>query len=179
MHNTKSNFIKLNKYLIRVVIFISLVSIMNILLFKNMIVVKALSTEDDKKLIVMNNTKIPFLITPSKGVITSKFGARKGGTHHGIDIASKAGTPIKASYGGIVSKVDYHSIYGKRIIINHGNGVETLYAHCSDTFVKNGQKVYSSQHIANVGNTGRSSGPHIHFELRVNGKAINPVNYIK
>lgn len=111
--------------------------------------------------------------------ITSRYGARWGGTHTGLDIAAATGTQIVAAAGGTVSYVNYSNVsYGNCIKINHGNGVETLYAHCSELYVSQGQTVSQGQLIATVGSTGNSTGPHLHLEVRVNGSTINPQHYI-
>lgn len=121
---------------------------------------------------------VAFLENPSRGSITSNYGARWGKLHKGIDIAGNIGDPIKASLDGKVVEAYYSSSYGNVITIDHGNGIQTLYAHCSKLLAKVGQEVKSGDIIAKVGNTGRSTGPHLHFELRVNGDAINPIKYI-
>lgn len=110
--------------------------------------------------------------------ITSKFGMRGGSMHTGVDMACKYGTDIHAADGGTVTFAGYKGSYGYLIIINHGGGMETYYAHCSTMLVKKGDKVYQGQHIANVGTTGRSTGPHVHFEVRINGTPKNPLNYL-
>ncbi|WP_206460115.1 peptidoglycan DD-metalloendopeptidase family protein [Anaerovorax sp. IOR16] len=117
---------------------------------------------------------------PVRGArLTSKFGRRWGRTHYGIDLACSTGTRITAADGGTVKFAGYKGSYGYLVIISHGGGRETYYAHCSKLFVKKGDKVYQGQHIANVGNTGRSTGPHVHFEVHVNGTPKNPLNYLK
>lgn len=121
-----------------------------------------------------------YLNNPSKNnVITSPFGLRWGGEkHHGIDIAGNIGDPIFAAESGFASLVSYNSIYGNYMKLNHGKGVETLYGHCDVMFIKEGEYVTKGQIIGKIGNTGRSTGPHLHFEVRVNGKADNPLNYV-
>ena len=121
-----------------------------------------------------------YLNNPSKSnVITSQFGLRWGGEkHHGIDIAGNIGDPIFAAESGFASLVSYNSIYGNYMKLDHGKGVETLYGHCDVMFIKEGEKVTKGQIIGKIGNTGRSTGPHLHFEVRVNGKADNPLNYV-
>ncbi|MBK1810883.1 peptidoglycan DD-metalloendopeptidase family protein [Clostridium sp. YIM B02505] len=122
---------------------------------------------------------IAFLSRPSRGNISSSFGARWGEVHHGIDIASNVGDPIGAALDGVVKETSYNSIYGNMIVVDHGGGIETIYGHCSKVLVKPGQKIKRGDTIGKVGTTGRSTGPHLHFELRVNGTAINPNKYIK
>ncbi len=121
-----------------------------------------------------------YLNNPSKGnVITSPFGLRWGGEkHHGIDIAGDIGDPIFAAESGFANLVSYNNVYGNYMKLNHGKGVETLYGHCDVMFIKEGEYVKKGQIIVEIGNTGRSTGPHLHFEVRVNGKADNPLNYV-
>lgn len=120
------------------------------------------------------------IIKPVSGVVTSRFGGRWGSTHKGVDIGASKGTSIKAAASGtvIVSSNGYNGGYGNYIIISHGNGIETVYGHCSALYAKVGQKVSQGQSIAAVGNTGRSYGNHLHFEIRINGVAQNPQNYV-
>ncbi|GKU25862.1 peptidoglycan DD-metalloendopeptidase family protein [Clostridium folliculivorans] len=122
---------------------------------------------------------VAFLSKPSRGSISSNFGARWGEVHHGIDIASNVGDPIGAALDGMVKETSYNNVYGNMIVVDHGGGIETIYGHCSKVLVKPGQKIKRGDIIGKVGTTGRSTGPHLHFELRVNGTAINPNKYIK
>ena len=111
--------------------------------------------------------------------ITSRYGSRWGGSHSGLDVAAPTGTTIYAAAGGTVSTVQSLSgSYGNYLIINHGNGVQTLYGHCNSILVSQGQSVSQGQAIATVGSTGNSTGPHLHLEIRVNGTALNPQNYL-
>jgi len=116
---------------------------------------------------------------PILGFITSRFGARWGRQHEGIDIAGKVGQPIYAADGGTVSFTGVESGYGKLVKINHGGKYTTYYGHCSKILVKKGQRVYKGQKIALIGMTGRTTGPHLHFEIRKNGTPINPKKLIK
>ncbi|MCM8709993.1 peptidoglycan DD-metalloendopeptidase family protein [Clostridium sp. SYSU_GA19001] len=116
---------------------------------------------------------------PVRGKITSLFGERWGRQHEGIDIAAPVGTNVLASMDGTVSFSGWESGYGNLIIINHGNGLQSYYAHNSKLLVKKGQVVSKGTHIAEVGSTGNSTGPHCHFEIRKNGTAVNPFNYVK
>lgn len=121
-----------------------------------------------------------YLNNPSNNnTITSQFGIRWGGEkHHGIDIAGNVGDPIFAAESGVASLVSYNNVYGNYIKINHGKGVETLYGHCDTLLIKEGEYVMKGQTIGKIGNTGRSTGPHLHFEVRINGMADNPLNYV-
>ncbi|MDF2655325.1 MAG: family metallopeptidase [Bacillota bacterium] len=130
-------------------------------------------TKDPPPLIGTGN-----LIYPIRGTLTSRYGTRWGRMHSGIDLAAPIGTKIKASDGGKVVFAGYNGSLGYMVKIDHGGGKVTLYGHCSKLFVKAGDRVYQGQHIANVGNTGRSTGPHVHFEVHINGKTKNPLNYL-
>ena len=121
------------------------------------------------------------LIKPVSGVISSRFGVSsriRVSSHTGLDIANSTGTPIVAAASGTVTFSGYKGSFGNMIVISHGNGVQTYYAHCSKLFASNGQNVSQGQKIAAVGSTGNSTGPHLHFEVRVNGVAYNPQNYV-
>ena len=109
---------------------------------------------------------------------TSGFGARWGRMHKGIDLAVGVGTTVYAADGGTVIEAQYSGSYGNVVVIDHQNGQETRYAHNSKLLVKKGDKVYQGQPIAKSGNTGRSTGPHVHFEIRINGEPRNPLNYL-
>jgi murein DD-endopeptidase MepM/ murein hydrolase activator NlpD len=120
------------------------------------------------------------LIKPVSGTVTSRFGTRWGSTHKGVDIGAAKGTAIKAAASGTVvtASTGYNGGYGNYMVISHGDGVETAYGHCSALYVKVGQKVSQGEVIGAVGNTGRSYGNHLHFEIRINGVAQNPQNYL-
>ncbi len=113
----------------------------------------------------------------SGGYVSSSFGNRSRGYHTGIDWALSYGSPIYASDGGTVTSAGWGGGYGRMIKINHGNGYETVYAHCSKLVVSAGKKVAKGQVIAYVGSTGNSTGPHLHFEIRKNGSYLNPAKY--
>lgn len=117
-------------------------------------------------------------IAPAEGRFTSGFGARWGRTHRGIDIASAVGTTISAADGGTVAFAGSNSSYGLYIVIDHKNGYETYYAHCSKLCVRQGDVVQKGQKIAEMGNTGNSTGPHCHFEIHYNGELKNPTDYV-
>lgn len=121
------------------------------------------------------------LIKPITGTISSRFGASssiRSGAHTGLDIASSSGSPIKAAGSGTVSFAGWKGSYGNLLVITHSNGVQTYYGHCSKLYVSSGQSVSQGQTVAAVGSTGNSTGPHLHFEIRVNGVAYNPQNYV-
>ncbi len=118
------------------------------------------------------------LIWPLDGLLTSGFGYRWGRMHEGIDIAVPEGTPIRASKGGTVIMASYNGGYGNYTCIDHGSGLSTCYAHQSGFVAGSGQSVSQGQIIGYSGNTGSSTGPHLHFEVRVNGAAQDPMGYL-
>lgn len=95
-----------------------------------------------------------------------------------VDFAASTGTPIYAAAAGTVTSAGYSGKAGNLIIINHGNGLLTYYMHCNTIFVSAGQKVSKGQNIGQVGTTGNSTGPHLHFQVMNNGKPVNPMNYL-
>ena len=115
---------------------------------------------------------------PVSGILTSRYGYRWGRTHTGIDIGASTGTSIKAASPGTVTFAGWKGSLGNLIVITHGNGVQTYYGHCSKLIATAGQKVSTGDVIAKVGSTGRSTGSHLHFEIRVNGSALNPLSYV-
>lgn len=122
-----------------------------------------------------------FSINPISGHITSRYGARESirdHTHQGLDIGASTGTKIKAAADGIVSYSGVKGGYGNLIILNHGNGITSYYGHCSKLCVDEGKQVKAGDIIAEVGSTGNSTGPHLHLEIRQNGKYIDPANYL-
>lgn len=122
----------------------------------------------------------PTFIKPiAGGILTSSFGQRWGTLHAGVDWGVPVGTSVMASCGGVVVRSGWFSGYGICVDIQHPNGMMTRYAHLSKTLVSVGQKVTQGQQIARSGNTGNSTGPHLHFETRVNGIAKNPFSYLK
>ena len=110
---------------------------------------------------------------------TSPFGARWGRMHEGMDFASSLGTPIYATADGVVEDAGWESGFGRMVKIRHDFGVETWYGHMSKLRVSAGQRVSKGQQIGDMGNTGRSTGTHLHYEVHVNGKPVNPMNFIK
>lgn len=121
---------------------------------------------------------------PGYSRISSYFGYREqplagaSTNHKGIDFAAPTGTPIYAAKGGTVTSAGYSGNAGRMIVINHGNGMTTYYMHCNKLYVKSGQKVSKGQNIAAVGSTGNSTGPHLHFQVNVNGVPKNPLKFL-
>lgn len=116
---------------------------------------------------------------PTDGRLTSEFGPRWGRFHYGIDLASPTGTPVFASDNGVVTFAGEKGSFGKIVMIDHQNGYETYYAHNSEVCVSEGDTVEQGQLIAKVGTTGRTTGPHCHFEVHVDGVAQNPMDYLE
>ena len=115
------------------------------------------------------------------GSISSRYGVNesvRNHTHKGLDIAASYGTPIKATASGTVKYAGYYGGYGNFVVIDHGNGIETCYGHCSSINVSVGKSVEAGDVIAKVGSTGNSTGNHCHFEVRVNGTQVNPQKYL-
>lgn len=127
---------------------------------------------------------VPSRMPLEGAALTSGFGMRThpvlGGRrkHHGIDLAAPTGTPVYATADGIVGRADWYSSYGLYISINHGASMETRYAHLSRLAVAAGDNVKKGDLIGYVGSTGRSTGPHLHYEVRVEGLAVNPIPYM-
>lgn len=117
-------------------------------------------------------------INPTLGVLTSNFGSRWGRQHHGIDIGGDSGTEIYAALSGSVIFAGTADGYGNYIKLKHDNGYETAYGHCKSLAVKEGQYVEKGQLIAYMGSTGNSTGPHLHFEVKINGEFVNPLEYV-
>ena len=121
------------------------------------------------------------LARPVSGIISSRFGARssiRSSAHTGLDIATSTGTPVLAAASGTVTFSGRKGSYGNLLVITHSNGVQTYYGHCSKLYVSAGTTVTQGQTVAAVGSTGNSTGPHLHLEIRVNGVAYNPQNYL-
>ncbi|MBT3414020.1 MAG: M23 family metallopeptidase, partial [Nitrospina sp.] len=120
-----------------------------------------------------------FFIWPTKGTLTSRFGMRNGRKHEGIDIAAPKGTPVhSAADGNVVFSGWGPTGYGKMVIIKHKHHLTTLYAHNSKLLVKKGSRVKQGQRISLMGNTGRSTGPHLHFEVRNDTHPKDPIKYL-
>ncbi len=132
------------------------------------------------------STDLNKMIIPLKGNITSAYGWRihpktkNKSFHTGVDIGAKSGTNIKTVLDGVVEEIVFDdSVYGNYIIISHENNTQTMYAHCSKIIAESGDEVIKGDTIAQVGSTGLSTGPHLHFEVRVEGKRLNPEWFIK
>jgi murein DD-endopeptidase MepM/ murein hydrolase activator NlpD len=115
---------------------------------------------------------------PVSGPVVSGFGMRSGRMHEGIDIICATGTPVRASAAGTVIHAGWLGGYGNLVVVDHGGGLSTAYAHNSSFATSVGQPVAAGQVIAYAGSTGNSSGPHVHFEVRVNGNAVDPLGYL-
>ncbi|MGM0396128.1 MAG: peptidoglycan DD-metalloendopeptidase family protein [Bacillota bacterium] len=154
-----------------------------ILMDKEIIDIKVI-IEPVKEVVVQGTKELPktaatgSFMVPASGRLSSPYGMRSGRMHRGIDLANSTGTNILAADGGRVTFAGYKGSYGYMIEINHENGYVTRYAHASKLLVKSGDRVYKGQHIAEMGNTGRSTGPHLHFEVLMKGVNKNPSNYI-
>jgi len=141
--------------------------------------------EERQRQIEIERKKATTFIRPASGRISSGFGnrihpvTRRKSFHSGIDIANSRGTSILASRNGKVTFAGYQGTYGNYIIVNHGNGIETAYAHLSSMNVRVGQNVTQGDVIGKMGTTGRSTGNHLHFEIRIGGSAVNPSKYIQ
>jgi len=121
---------------------------------------------------------------PTKGWLSSRFGRRRSPWtkkmefHNGLDIANRRGTPVYASGDGVVKFAGLSNGSGKSVVINHGQGITTLYGHLSKIHVKKGERVKKNQKIANVGSTGKSTNPHLHYEVRISGTPIDPRRHL-
>lgn len=124
---------------------------------------------------------IKLAVKPVSGTISSRYGVSsriRKSTHTGLDIAAPSGTPIKVVADGTVISASYNGSYGNLVKVDHGNGVETWYAHTSKMYVSVGQNVNCGETIAAVGSTGNSTGSHLHLEIRINGNHVNPQQYL-
>ena len=136
--------------------------------------------DEHKKLL----SSIPSITPIDGGWLSSAFGYRRDpfthrrAFHRGVDISSPKGTPIHATADGAVTQVEWYSDWGYGVEVDHGNGFSTWYAHCSKVLVERGDHVERGDIMALVGSTGRSTGPHLHYEVRINGKAQNPIYYM-
>lgn len=126
----------------------------------------------------MRVQRIAALEWPLVGPLTSLYGPREGRMHHGIDIAADHGEVIRAARAGRVVYAGPAGTYGLFVVLDHGNGVRTCYGHCASLLVAAGEEVRDGQPIARVGSTGRSTGPHLHFEVRIDDRAVDPLPYL-
>jgi murein DD-endopeptidase MepM/ murein hydrolase activator NlpD len=117
-------------------------------------------------------------IWPAEGFITSGYGPRSGRMHEGIDLAASMGAPVVAARGGVVVRAGWRDGYGYAVEIGHGGGISTLYAHLSEILAGVGRNVAQGELVARVGSTGRSTGPHLHFEIRTPGGKVDPLAYL-
>jgi murein DD-endopeptidase MepM/ murein hydrolase activator NlpD len=123
-------------------------------------------------------------IWPTRGWVTSRFGYRTSpftGSrqfHAGIDVAGRAGTPVVAPADGRVVHVGQKGALGRTVILDHGYGIRTTFGHNSDVIVQRGQRVERGEKISFLGSTGRSTGPHLHYAVQVDGRRVDPMNYI-
>lgn len=115
---------------------------------------------------------------PVTGQITSGYGPRSGGFHHGIDIAASEDEAVRAARDGVVRKAEWIEVYGLTVLVDHGSGVQTLYAHNSKLLVKPGDRVKAGSILALAGDTGNATGPHVHFEIRFKGQTQDPTLYL-
>ena len=142
-------------------------------------IIETLNIDTTTEITNINGIKIATL--PVSGTISSRYGVSssiRSSKHTGLDIAANQGTQIKVVADGTVTCASYSGSYGYLVKVDHGNGVETWYAHTSKMYVKEGQEVKAGDVIALVGSTGNSTGPHLHFEVRINGEHVNPQNYL-
>lgn len=123
--------------------------------------------------------KGPQFVRPGLGRLTSSYGRRWGRLHAGIDLASGVGSPIRAVTDATVLSAGWEGGYGRCVRLLHSDGTVTVYAHMSATTVNRGEKVAAGERIGREGNTGQSTGPHLHFEVRINGTPVNPVSWLR
>ena len=143
--------------------------------------IEELLDEKEAKEAIATIKGINLAVLPVSGKITSRFGVSssiRSGAHTGLDIACSSGTDIKSVAKGKVIFAENNGAYGNLVKIDHGNGIETWYAHCSKIYTKVGAEVKAGDIIAAVGTTGNSTGPHLHLEIRIDGTAINPQKYL-
>jgi murein DD-endopeptidase MepM/ murein hydrolase activator NlpD len=124
-------------------------------------------------------TRRAAVLWPARGVLTSRFGMRWRRHHNGIDIAAPHGTPIFAARDGRVVRATWAGGFGRLVVLDHGDGMQTWYAHASRILVRVGQQVRRGQQIAAVGCTGVCTGPHVHFEVRIHGRPVDPLRHLR
>ncbi len=143
--------------------------------------IKEIEKQEEEKNAIADINGIKLATLPVTGTISSRYGVSsriRKSNHTGLDIAATTGTPIKVMADGVVTNASYSGSYGNLVKVDHGNGVETWYAHTSKMYVKKGQEVKAGDEIATVGSTGNSTGPHLHLEIRLNREHINPQKYV-
>lgn len=135
---------------------------------------------DVPRVIAIGTKEKPAYITPVEDyVFTSSYGPRWGRTHEGIDLAVPTGTSVFASADGVVIQSGWNGGYGISVYVDHGNGIITRYGHLSQAYAQVGRKVKQGEIIGLSGNTGNSTGPHLHFEIRIGDVSVNPANYVE
>ena len=143
--------------------------------------IKEIEKQEEEKNAIADINGIKLATLPVTGTISSRYGVSsriRKSNHTGLDIAATTGTQIKVMADGVVTNASYSGSYGNLVKVDHGNGVETWYAHTSKMYVKKGQEVKAGDETATVGSTGNSTGPHLHLEIRLNGEHINPQKYV-
>ena len=135
-----------------------------------------------QRIIIPYYSALPEIIWPLRGRVSSLFGPRWGRLHTGVDIAAPEGTPIRAVADGLVvssgNNLDGYSKYGEIVVLQHGDEIQTYYAHNRKNSVKAGECVKSGEEIAEVGASGNATGYHVHFEIRKNGRPVDPLEYL-
>ncbi len=144
------------------------------------------SEDEDSAVAVMASLgKSKEIVIPLHGRVTSRYGYRtnpisgKYGLHTGVDIAADEGTAIVAAYNGVIKDTGYGEKKGNFVLMEHSDGTQTLYCHCSQIIADEGTVIRAGEVIALVGNTGWSTGPHLHFEIHIDGSTVDPLTYIK
>jgi murein DD-endopeptidase MepM/ murein hydrolase activator NlpD len=137
------------------------------------VAIKSRDTSDDRPM-----ASLPRLTLPIDGRMTSAYGLRQGRLHEGIDIAGPVGTPVPPVLAGIVVLADELPVYGRVIVVDHGRNLASVYAHLARIDVAVGEHVERTQQLGTVGTSGRSFGPHLHFEVRLDGTAVDPQAFL-
>lgn len=130
-------------------------------------------------------TNIQPSLWPVDGLLLSPFGVRRdpfsgeGALHTGVDLKAPTGTPVRAAADGVVRKAEFFGGYGRLVIVDHGNGIQSYYAHLSRFWVTPGQEIRRGEPVGTVGSSGRATAPHLHYEVRIGGNPVNPYRYLK
>jgi murein DD-endopeptidase MepM/ murein hydrolase activator NlpD len=144
--------------------------------------VRAESLANLKESLLERNARVAATpsIWPANGTVTSRYGYRWGGSdwHPGIDIAAETGTPVVATADGVVIESGWNGGYGRQVVVDHGYGITTSYGHNSELLVSVGQRVKKGDAVAYMGSTGFSTGPHVHYEVKINGSTVNPASFL-